>query len=167
MDAKRRQRASLAGGERRTQAPGLHAAAAAVGRVAAPIVKRRGGGLLVQLKAHWRAIVGPPWCDCAWPQALGRDGVLKLRAAPAAALELQHRAPLVIERINLYFGRAAVARLALVQGPLPPAAPPAPPSKPLDPAEAAAIEELIAGIDDPPLRAALIRLGKAVLTAGR
>ena len=55
----------------------------------------------------------------SWPATLGRDGVLKLRAAPGAALELQHRAPLIIERINLFFGRAAVTRLALVQGPLP------------------------------------------------
>jgi hypothetical protein len=168
MDAKRRaQRGSLAGGERSAQGPGLHAVGLAVAQVAAPIVKKRGGGVLVRLKSQWAAIVGPPWCDCAWPQALGRDGVLKLRAAPAAALELQHRAPLVIERINLFFGRPVVTRLALVQGPLPFAAAPAPPAPPPDAEATAAVAELLTGIDDPQLRAALLRLGRAVLMAGR
>ena len=169
MNARRQvQRGSLAGGQRAAQGPGLHAVGAAVSRLAAPIVKERGGGLLVRLKAQWAAIVGPPWSDCAWPQALGRDGVLKLRAAPAAALELQHRAPLVIERINLFFGRPAVARLALVQGPLPfVARPPASPAPPADAGQIAAVEELLAGIADPRLRAALLRLGHAVLAARR
>ena len=46
---------------------------------------------------------------------------------PAAALELQHRAPLLIERVNLFFGRPAVTRLILVQGPLPLSAAPSRP----------------------------------------
>jgi hypothetical protein len=57
--------------------------------------------------------------DSTWPEALARGGTLKLRVARHRALELQHRAPLVIERINLFFGRDAVTRLALIQGPLP------------------------------------------------
>ena len=98
---------------------GFRAVGVAVSKLTVPIVARRGGGILVRLKAEWAAIVGPDWAEVSWPAALGRDGVLKLRVAPGAALELQHRAPLIIERINLFFGRAVVTRLALVQGPLP------------------------------------------------
>ena len=87
--------------------------------IAAPIVARRGGGVLVRLKAEWSAVAGAEMAAQTWPEKLGRDGALKLRVAPGFALELQHRAPLLIERINLFFGRAVVTRLVLVQGTLP------------------------------------------------
>ena len=98
---------------------GFRAVGVAVSKLAAPIITRRGGGILVRLKADWAAIVGQDWAEVSWPTALGRDGVLRLRATSGAALDLQHRAPLMIERINLFFGRSVVTRLALVQGPLP------------------------------------------------
>src|SRR5947207_761616 len=82
---------------------GFRAVGVAVSKLTLPIVARRGGGILFRLKAEWAAIVGPDWAEVSWPATLGRDGVLKLRAAPGAALELQHRAPLIIERINLFF----------------------------------------------------------------
>jgi hypothetical protein len=156
---------SLAGdataGERR---PGFRAIGAAVSRIAKPLVGKRGGGLLVRLKSDWPAIVGSDWSAVAWPVSLGRDGAIKLRAAPAAALELQHRAPLLIERINRYFGRAVAVRLVLVQGSLPPAAPPvAPAVPPLASAEAQALDDRLADISDPELRAALDRLGRAII----
>ena len=132
-------------------------------RLAAPILARHGGGMLARLKAEWPAVVGTDIATATWPQALSRDGALKLRVAAAAALELQHRAPLLIERINLYLGRPAVSRLILVQGPVPLApatrrdSPP-----PLRTNEAEAIEQQIAGIGDSDLRSALARLGKRV-----
>ena len=108
------------------------------------------------------------WAALAWPEALGRDGTLKLVSAPGAGLELQHAAPLLIERINLYFGRPLVTRLTQVQGPLPlPAVHAPPPAAPLPPAEEAAIDERVADIPDPGLRAALARLGRAVAGARR
>ena len=142
---------------------GFLAVGVAVSKLTVPIVTRRGGGTLVRLKAEWAAIVGPDWAEVSWPATLGRDGVLKLRAAPGAALELQHRAPLIIERINLFFGRAAITRLALVQGPLPLA------SgfgrrviRPLSQDEAEALDQRLSEIADPDLRAALAQLGRAV-----
>jgi hypothetical protein len=166
MSAAKRQ-PSLAGlsadGERR---PGLRAIGVAVSKVAKPAVGRRGGGLLVRLKSDWPEIVGADWASVAWPTSLGRDGALKLRSAPAAALELQHRAPLLLERINLYFGREAVTRLVLVQGPLPYSSGPAMrPVFPLAAPEALALDERLTDIADPELRAALGRLGRAVLSA--
>ena len=147
-------------GERRQ---GFRAVGGAVSKLAAPIISKRGGGVLVRLKAHWATIIGNDWASLSWPSALGRDGVLKLRTAPAAALELQHRAPLLIERINLFFGRPVVNRLILVQGPLPADSPPTGPGpRPLAPNEVEKLDAQLAEIADPELRAALARLGKVL-----
>ena len=142
---------------------GFRAVGVAVSKLAAPIVVRRGGGILVRLKSEWPAIIGPDWAAVTWPTALGRDGVLRLRAASTAALELQHRAPLLIERLNIFFGRLVVTRLVLVQGPLPLDSPPSRADfRPL----AADGPELdhgrLAGIADPQLREAIARLGRAI-----
>ncbi len=148
--------------------PGLRAVGIAASRLAAPIVARRGGGVLGRLKAEWAAVVGAELAATTWPEALGRDGALKLRVASSIALDLQHRAPLVIERINLFFGHAAVARLILVQGPLPLAAPPATAMPtPLAAEEAKALDTRLGDIADPELRAALARLGRLVLAGAR
>ncbi len=145
----------------------FQAVGVAVSKLAAPIITKRGGAILVRLKAEWAAIIGAEWAALTWPYSLGRDGALKLRAAPTAALDLQHRAPLLIERINLFFGRPVVSRLSLVQGPLP-----------LDSvshqrgvttlvaSEVEGLDERLSEIADPELRAALGRLGHAV-TGGR
>lgn len=138
---------------------GFAAVGVAVARLAEPVIGKRGS--LARLKAHWTAIVGPEWGEVSWPLALGRDGVLKLRVAPSAALELQHRAPLLIARLNLYLGRETVSRLALVQGPLRPRAP-APSLRPLGEEDARALREKLSAIEDPALREALDRLGRAI-----
>jgi hypothetical protein len=151
------------GGERR---PGFRAAGANLVRIVGPIVARHGGGILVRLKAEWATIVGPALAAATWPEALARGGTLKLRVAPAKALELQHRSPLVLERVNLFFGREVATRLALVQGPLPlPAPTPPPPTSPLGPREAAALDRQLANIASPELRDALAGLGRRVIGA--
>jgi hypothetical protein len=159
----RREHGSRVPGNASAMRGGFRAVGVAASKLAAPIVARRGGGILVRLKAEWGAIVGSDWAEVAWPTALGRDGVLRLRAASGAALDLQHRAPLMIERINLFFGRPVITRLALVQGPLPlPPTPSRPTIRPLAPAEATALDEQLREVLDPELRAALARLGRAV-----
>ena len=154
------------GGERR---PGFRAAGAALPRIVGPILARHGGGAVARLKTDWAAIVGAELAAACWPEALGRTGTLKLRVTPMKALEIQHRAPLLAERINLYFGRAAVVRLALVQGPLPlPESGAArEPTRPLAVPETAALDRQLAEIDDPALRQALDRLGRAVIGSKR
>jgi hypothetical protein len=131
----------------------------AVSRLAQPIIGKRGS--LARLKAHWTAIAGPEWGEVSWPLSLGRDGVLKLRVASSAALELQHRAPLLIARVNLYLGREVVSRMTLVQGPLRTRAP-APFLRPLAEEEARALQGKLSGIADSALREALDRLGRAI-----
>ena len=148
-------------GERRQ---GFRAAGANLPRIVGPILARHGGGILARLKSEWAAIVGPELAAATWPESLARGGALRLLVAPAKALEVQHRTPLVIERINLYFGRAAVTRLALLQAPLPWAAPPARAAvRPLGAKEAAALDRQLADVASPELREALARLGRCVI----
>jgi hypothetical protein len=142
--------------------------AAAAARLAAASLARRGGGTLARLKAAWPAVVGSELAAATWPERLGRDGALRLRVAAGVALELQHRAPLVVERINLFFGRAAVSRLVLVQGPLPlPPPARAAAANPLPEKEEAALDARLAAIADPDLHAALAGLGRLVLAGAR
>jgi hypothetical protein len=143
---------------------GFRAVGVAASTLAAPIIEKRGGGILTRLKTRWAEIVGSDWADVTWPTTVSRDGVLKLRAVSGAALEIQHRAPLLIERLNLFLGRRAITRLALVQGPLPLMLPSErPPLRPLTPGEIEALDKRLSDVTDPELRDALARLGKAVI----
>lgn len=167
-------------GERRS---GLRPIGETTSRIAAPIVARSGGGVLSRLKGQWHAVVGADLALQAWPEKLGRDGALRLRVVPGFALDLQHRALLVVERINIFFGRVAVKRLVLVQGMLPVAG--SAPAGSVSPApgtiaaaneagsseprasDSGAFDSRLAGIDDPELRAALAGLAELVVGTPR
>lgn len=126
---------------------------------------------------RWGEIVGPQMARLTSPERLSRPqkgqskgdkgcSTLTVRVAGAAALEMQHLAPQIIDKINGFYGRPVVARLKLVQGPLPTPrekpservslfdAPASPSTKPpTDPHY---------DIDDPELARALARLEDAV-----
>jgi hypothetical protein len=145
---------------------GLRALGETVDVVARPMFGRRGfaGSRVI---AEWVSIVGEPLAARSLPERVtrpvdGRDGgTLHVRVASGAlAVELQHLEPVIVERINTWFGYRAVARLKLAHGPIPErrverAAPPV-----LAPADEATIEDLAAAIEDPTLRQALRDLGK-------
>ena len=85
--------------------------------------------------------------------------------APAAAL-IQHQAPAILSRANLFLGEGAVAKIRIVQGPVRASAPVKKPTirrrPPLDAAmEAGLAKDLEAA--DPSLKAALMKLGREVL----
>lgn len=126
----------------------------------------------------WADIVGPRLAAhtqplrLEWPRR-ARDGdgpnqpaTLVVRTTSAFALELQHTAPVVMERINTHFGWRCVGRIVIRQGPVARAAVRAAPAAPDDAAVAAA-RDLTKGIEQAPLREALRRLGEAVLSAPR
>lgn len=142
---------------------------ALLARLLTPAARRR-GLVDARLVSDWATIVGAVLAGRCQPIKLGRErdgsgGVLHLRVTGGAALELQHGAPQVIERINDHFGYPAVARLRIVQAPLHRTAPPpAPTRRALGEGERAAIDGAVAGVADPGLRAALARLGYAVAT---
>jgi hypothetical protein len=152
--------------ERRTH--GLVSIAVPCERVTRPVFGRHGfaGGALV---VDWPAIVGSAVASHTLPLGIRfppkerNDGTLTIKVDSGAfALEVQHLEPLILERINGYFGWKAVARLKLRQGPLPEAAgtrskaaPPAPSPDTVPPARAS-----LDKVEDPELRAALERLGR-------
>lgn len=82
----------------------------------------------------------------------------------AVALQLQHEAPRLIERVNGFLGFAAVARLKLIQAPFPATAKRADNGSLLaalgDRRAAATVP--LDGISNPHLRAALARLARRV-----
>ena len=161
-------------GRGRMRGGGPRPLAATVGRVAKRALGRRGfaeGGLI----ADWRAVVGAELAASCWPERLtfppGRKegGVLRVLAAGGFALELQHLEPQVLERVNGHFGYRAVERIVIVQAPPGEAAAARPeespaPVSPPDPADRAALEAVLLEVDDPDIRAALQRLGLAMLT---
>jgi hypothetical protein len=131
------------------------------------------------LKARWREIVGADLARRTEPTRL-----VKSRAGAAAALELrvegpgaaivQHQAPDILDRVNLFLGAGTVARLRIIQGPLRghvrrPAAWPAPAARrletPLDAAAEQMLEARLSSLPEGRLKAALGRLGRAVLRA--
>jgi hypothetical protein len=152
---------------------GARALAALLPKLAAPALRRR-GFTEAALLTRWSDIVGEGLARDAMPDRLafprGRNSgaTLHIRVAGAAALELQHLAPQVVERINVFFGYAAVSRLALVQAPIaaPPARSEAPPSAPVAAERTAAIDEAATDIADPALRTAIAALGRAVAGMG-
>ena len=135
---------------------------------------RRRGFAEASLLADWATIVGPSLARRCQPlridHAPGRrsGGSLLLRVGGAAALEIQHATPQILERINAYFGRRVVRQLRLLQMPLPVAAePPRRPVRRLDAAEEAALARDVHVIDSDPLRVALLALGRTVAGSRR
>jgi len=124
------------------------------------------------LKARWKEIVGEALAGRSEPVKLvkSRTGgaTLELRVAGPVAALVQHQAPLILDRLNIYLGPGTVAKLRIVQGPLskPPTAASAPTRRTRAPLDAAAERELkvsLAEAPDGPLKDALLRLGREVL----
>jgi hypothetical protein len=146
----------------------LRAIAAEVPKIAGAALGKRGFAE-AQLVAQWPAIIGESLAPGVSPEKLSfprgerRDGTLQLRVAPGLALEVQHREPVLVERINAFFGYRAVARLALRQGPPAQAEPPPPRRRPLKAEERQSLDQRLRAIKDAELKAALRRLGEAVI----
>jgi hypothetical protein len=90
---------------------------------------------------------------------------LVVRVESAFALEMQHLAPVVIERVNTHYGWRCIGRLVLKQGPVRRSAPRIVPPFRLGPQERERIDSAVEPVADEGLRAALDRLGQAVLGA--
>ncbi len=152
--------------QRRNRAESL---ADTVSRVTKPLFGRRGlaDGAIVR---EWQNIVGETIAAHCQPDRVSyarqsrSEGLLHLRVGHSAmATELQHLEPQLVERINDHFGYRAVARLRFIHGPLPERTTRKPLGEPeLTESEERTLVQTLDGIDDPDLRDALARLGRAV-----
>jgi hypothetical protein len=129
----------------------------------------RQGFAAVDIITHWEDIVGPELARRSeplrlyWPRREDPDsiGTLAVRVEGAYAIELQHLAPVVIERVNRYFGWRCVGRIAIRQGPVTQRHLPPPLSEP----QPEAIDDVardLGRFEDAGLARALARLGAFV-----
>jgi len=129
---------------------------------------RRFGFVQSSVVSRWREIVGERYAGISCPESIrfphGRrsDGVLTLVVEGAHAPMMQHVAPAIIERVNRFFGYAAIARInfkqAMVQLARTRKRAASPSLKPL-PTE---LGDSLRAIEDPELRACLEALARGV-----
>ena len=141
-----------------------------VGRLTKPLFGKR--GLADGAIAHdWQTIVGEAIAKHSQPEKItyaSRErtgGLLHLRVDNSAmATQLQHLEPQLLERINSHFGYNAVARMRFIHAPLPAPTVIQRVHKPVDPSPARQrqLAEMLKDIDDPELREALEKLGRAL-----
>lgn len=127
---------------------------------------RRFGFVQGAIVSRWAEIVGPRYAQVSAPESLRfphgqrAEGNLTLVVAGAHAPMMQHIAPEIIERVNRFFGYAAVARLTIRQGEVvrkaPRAAPPALKPAPVE------LGDSLRAIGDPELKAVLEALAAGV-----
>ena len=125
-----------------------------------------------EIITRWRDIVGNDLAQDTSPEKLSfprserRAGTLQVRVGGAAALAMQHEEPQIIQRINRFFGYAAVARLKLIQAPLPVTdAHKKEPPRELGTEEVRSIDAEVEETKDPALRDALARFGRSIAAA--
>ena len=121
--------------------------------------------------SRWSEIVGERYARVSSPESIRfpsgsrKNGTLTLLVEGAHAPLMQHLGPMVIERVNRFFGYEAVAKLVFRQGRIPqkPIAPARPVAAPV-PAE---LGEGLRAIADPELRACLESLaGQIAASSG-
>lgn len=124
---------------------------------------------------HWTEIVGSVLARSSLPERLimpkanqkpeGRAGVLHIRVEGSYAPEMQHLEPLVIDRINSYYGFKAVERLIFHHGKVDRETPDQKYQVPiLSDSQKNKLDMMLKDIKDDQLRASLFNVG-AELTA--
>jgi hypothetical protein len=135
----------------------------------------RQGFASAELVTRWDDIVGHEIAahsepiKLQWPRRSDDEdseaGTLVLRVEGPAAIEIQHLAALICERVNRFLGWRAIGRLALRQAPLRRRRTQA--ACTIDPAAIAPIAASLNDVKDQELKDALARLGAAVSRTDR
>ena len=133
-----------------------------VGRVAF----RRFGFVQSSVVSRWGEIVGAKYARISAPESIrfppGKraDGVLTLVVAGAHAPVMQHVGPTIIERVNRFFGYAAVAKVVIRQGEIAAARDTKPQLRQV--AVPVALSDSLKTVADPELKAVLESLARGV-----
>jgi len=132
---------------------------------------RRFGFVQSSIVSRWREIVGERYAGVSAPESIrfpvGKrsNGVLSLVVEGAHAPMMQHVAPVIVERVNRFFGYPAIERVQFRQGIVKvakAASRQAPPSLRPIPAD---LGDSLRTIADPELRACLESLARGVADA--
>lgn len=138
-------------------------------KIARPAFERHGFAY-ARVIGQWPAIVGDQLARWSRPERIrwrrrrgdgdatpAQGGELVVAVAAGRALDMHHKAPVIIERVNTFYGYAAIDRVKVRQvSAWPGSANPEPAAPPFSPAPASL--DKIARIADPGLRRALYRL---------
>ena len=146
-----------------------------LGALVEPALARQGLGE-TSLVTDWSVIAGARLAggcrpiEVQWPRTLRRDpdapaalATLVLRVEGAFALEAQHSAQMIIERVNAHLGWRCIGKIAFRQGPLDSAEMRAPKATPPSARARELAEGYAAPIESGELREALARLGARVI----
>jgi len=146
-----------------------------------PVLSRR-SGMNMDLLTAWSELVGTDYCDFTrpekinWPNRAHEDdpfkpGVLVVACDGARALYFQHELKQVCERVNVFFGFAAISKIKIVQKPvhnrenqIGSGLKPKRVTK-LDGDKENRLKSILSHIDDPELKKKLEKLGQGVLGA--
>lgn len=142
----------------------------AIEQVTKPVFKTRGLAE-ARLITEWHLIAGSVLSEKSLPQKIvfqkGKrgEGVLHLVVAPGWALEVQHLEPVILDKIATYFGYRAVAKIHILQAPLPKTAEEKKPAplKPLDAKTRAQLNIATESVENSELKESLTALGEAIL----
>jgi hypothetical protein len=130
---------------------------------------QQNGFVQARILLEWDYIVTPQFSQfctplkVTFPLKQRHNGRLLLRATSSMATEISYLEPLILSRINQYFGYQAISKIALLQGPITKRAlhkraiP-----KPLPEAEQIRLHNDVQPIKDERLRAALLSLGTGI-----
>ena len=165
---------------KKSERRGLQRLGRLISKITDPAIRKR-GFVHTEIINRWAAIVGEELAESSVPQRIsypsrqGEPAVLQVRVDSARATELQHMTPLVIERVNTYFGYRAIGAMRLTQdeirktptagsatssGPTPTLGPEEQPPAPPDDGRPTVMDDQIARTRDPALREALAALGQ-------
>ena len=127
---------------------------------------RRFGFVQSSIVTRWPEIVGERLAAASAPESIKfpvgkkQDGTLTLMVRSAHGVMIQHVVPEIIERVNLFFGYPAVAKVTIRQGDLAPRPKPRPAPEPRPvPVE---LGHSLKSIEDPELKAVLEALAASV-----
>ena len=127
---------------------------------------RRFGFVQGSIVSRWSEIVGERYAKVSSPESIrfpaGKraGGVLTLLVEGAHAPLIQHLTPMIVDRVNRFFGYSAINRIVFRQGK--PVAPPARPQRPSLRPVPKEMGEGLREIADPELRACLESLAAQI-----
>ena len=135
------------------------------------VALKKFGFIQASVVSRWEEIVGERYGQVSLPESIrfpaGKKagGTLTLLVEGAHAPLIQHLGPMIIERVNRFFGYEAINKVVFRQGRLP--APPPKASRPRPAALPSDVGENLRAVADPELRACLEALaGHIAATTG-
>jgi len=149
----------------------------AANRLIDPVLAKK-AGISTALIGSWDEIAGADFADCTRPEKITwprrnsemtgessgvEPGMLTIACEGARALFLTHAQGELIQRINGFFGYPAIRQIRIVQKPVTPLHKYRRKPRPLSASETARLDTMVRDIENDKLKAALDRLGRAVI----